>query len=462
LYSVLSGATTTTTTRAVRSSPKDNNRQMVLNPMTPTKMRLVLPADSSRSIGGGQDALLLQQIEQEQTAGDDHDHDHHHWPSSPSSRSPTKQQNTTMLEQADDDAALRIQLEMDQEMDRCSSPRRSLSPRKKLTITSTSTCTSSSSIRKTTSSILQATVPKIALEDITLGKVLGTGGFNTVYRVTCTELLLVGGNSLELLEINDSSEIVGADEYALKRLDEDIEDPAAVVTAAADLMFEAKILSDLPRHENVIRLLAVSTGFWDKPQEGFLILEQMADTLHDRLALWRRNPTKTAAQERTFQIAPGIARAMEFLHQHRVIYRDLKPQNVGIDAQGNVRLFDFGLARFHIVEGQERKLTGRTGSVRYMAPEVARSQDYSFPADVHSYSILVWEVCTLQKAYASAVSVSRLLKQVAHGKARPSVERIDCPATQELLKRCWHPEPDRRPPFAKIVKHAALRQGGAR
>jgi hypothetical protein len=67
---------------------------------------------------------------------------------------------------------------------------------------------------------LQVTVPKIALEDITLGKVLGTGGFKTVYRVTtCSELLLGGKNSLELLGNNDISEIMGA-EYALKRLDQ--------------------------------------------------------------------------------------------------------------------------------------------------------------------------------------------------------------------------------------------------
>jgi serine/threonine protein kinase len=383
---------------------------MVLNPMTPTKTRLVLPDSDAGQVF--HDAL---QIELETSD---------HWPSP--SRSLSKQRM--------EDDALKIQLEMDQDMDRCSSPCRS--PRKL-----TTKC-----VRKT--AILQATVRTIAVDDVTLGKVLGTGGFNTVYQVTCSELL--GENSFELLG-KDSSKM---GEYALKRLDEDIEDPAAVVTATADLVFEAKILSEIPRHENLIRLLAVSIGFWDKPQEGFLILEQMAGSLHDRLALWRRKPTQNA-QERMSQIAPGIARAMEFLHKNRVIYRDLKPQNVGIDAKGNVRLFDFGLARFH-VEGQ-RKLTGRTGSVRYMAPEVARSQDYSFPADVHSYSILVWEVCTLQKAYASAVSVSRLLKQVAHGKVRPSVERIDCPTTQELLKRCWHPEPDRRPPFAKIVKHAALR-----
>jgi serine/threonine protein kinase len=287
-----------------------------------------------------------------------------------------------------------------------------------------------------TTIVQRSPLPEIASEDVTLGGVLGTGGFSTVYRVTCASG-------------NESSEIC---EYALKRLDEDIED---LGTAVADLICEAKILSEIPYHKNIIRLHAVSTSFWDEPQEGFLILEQMADTLHDRLALLRRRPTQNA-KARMSQIAPCIARAMEFLHKNRVIYRDLKPQNVGFDAKGNIKLFDFGLARFHI-EGQ-RKLTGRTGSVRYMAPEIARGQEYSFPADVYSYSILVWEVCTLQKAYASAVSVSRLLKQVAYGKVRPSLERIDCPDTQELLTRCWHPDPDRRPPFAKIVRHAALRQ----
>jgi serine/threonine protein kinase len=141
---------------------------------------------------------------------------------------------------------------------------------------------------------------------------------------------------------------------------------------------------------------------------------------------------------------------MEFLHKNRVIYRDLKPQNVGIDAKGNVRLLDFGLARFH-VEGQ-RKLTGRTGSVRYMAPEVARSQDYSFPADVHSFGILMWEVCTLQKAYANSVSVSRMLRQEANGKVRPSLERIESLTMRDLLAACWNPDPSLRPTFERIVK----------
>jgi serine/threonine protein kinase len=288
------------------------------------------------------------------------------------------------------------------------------------------------------SSMVPRTLQKISMDDVAIESVLGTGGFASVYLATCAL-----GASEERAQ------------YALKRLDEDIlEDPAAAAAAATDLVFEAKILSEIPVHENIIRIHAVSIGFWDNPQEGFMILEQLADTLHDRLAKWRRRPSANA-QQRISQVGPGIALAMDFLHRNKVIYRDLKPQNIGFDAQGNVRLFDFGLAR--VYEEGERKLTGRTGSVRYMAPEVARCQEYGFPADVHSYAILLWEVYTLQKAYANAVSVSRLLKQVAHGMARPSVERFECTNTKDLLKRCWHPEADKRPPFSKIVRHSALR-----
>jgi serine/threonine protein kinase len=222
--------------------------------------------------------------------------------------------------------------------------------------------------------------------------------------------------------------------------------------AAADLVYEAKILSQLPEHENIVRLHALSTNFWENPQHGFLILERLKDTLHDRLAGWRRNPKcRNKQQLRITQIAPSIASAMKFLHQNRIIYRDLKPENIGFDATGNVRLLDFGLARVY-EKGETRKLTGRTGSARYMAPEVARSQPYSFPADVHSYSILMWEVCTLQKAYANAVNVSRMLRQVAHGTVRPSLERIESPAIKTLLSACWNPDPSMRPTFEYIVK----------
>ena len=71
-------------------------------------------------------------------------------------------------------------------------------------------------------------------------------------------------------------------------------------------------------------------------------------------------------------VACDIANAIHFLHSRNILYRDLKPDNVGFDLDGVVKLFDFGLA----TEFDEAKLklgtfrlTGDTGTIRYMAPE---------------------------------------------------------------------------------------------
>ncbi len=63
------------------------------------------------------------------------------------------------------------------------------------------------------------------------------------------------------------------------------------------------------------------------------------------------------------------------------MYRDLKPENVGFNIRDDIVLFDFGLAR-EIHSGDTKvtndtwKLTGETGSIRYMAPEVAANKPY--------------------------------------------------------------------------------------
>ena len=71
-------------------------------------------------------------------------------------------------------------------------------------------------------------------------------------------------------------------------------------------------------------------------------------------------------------VALGIAKALEYLHRHRVIYRDIKPQNIGIDHQGTVKLLDFGIAREIepdcIGSDDDRyRLTAMTGTLRYVS-----------------------------------------------------------------------------------------------
>jgi serine/threonine protein kinase len=160
----------------------------------------------------------------------------------------------------------------------------------------------------------------------------------------------------------------------------------ATMLAAECLAKEAEILSSLPRHPNVIQ----PTNLKEGPTHGFLLLRRVSTTLEELLKRWKirsmsssfledetsRNPfsfisNRRMKQERLLeeqqcrinQVGVGLSRAMAFLHSHRILYRDLKPANVGIDYEGQVRLFDFGFARtFHDDSEQDRLLTKLIGS----------------------------------------------------------------------------------------------------
>lgn len=96
--------------------------------------------------------------------------------------------------------------------------------------------------------------------------------------------------------------------------------------------------------------------------------------------------------------AKSMADALAYCHgsaipNAMVLHRDLKPDNIGFSLDGTVKIIDFGLARIvenATVSDQVYEMSGETGSLRYMAPEVANCQPYNQKADVVSINVLVW------------------------------------------------------------------------
>ena len=146
-----------------------------------------------------------------------------------------------------------------------------------------------------------------------------------------------------------------------------------------------------------------------------------------------------------------------------------QPDNIGFDLRGDVKLFDFGLAK-ELDDGMKSgycnefyELSGNTGSLRYMAPEVALSECYNLTADVYSFGLLLWQMCSLELPYDGMSRLDHSI-YVVKGNERPLLDPSWSAPVRILMKRAWEPDPSLRPSMDsthKILKREiiSLRDG---
>jgi serine/threonine protein kinase len=302
---------------------------------------------------------------------------------------------------------------------------------------------------------------------------------------------------------------------------------------------EATLLTRL-QHENIIEIYGVSSNnhttttatnnnnhhnnnkyskeTFQQPGGYFLVLQCMNQTLDGLIRTWRSassssslsgessEPTNNhisaiplatvpSLSQRLETYGVGIVNAMTYLHSKRIVFRDLKPQNVGVDRKGKVRLYDFGIAqemkmlapigKNHENQQEEASTTTTSigdgsccGSLRYLAPEVLLHRRANYPSDVYSFGVLLWQLCwSLEPPYyelnssntnCSLKTLEDFRQQVGRNHLRPSMEmeptipilQTTATATEEqqqqririrnLIKSCWHACPEQRPTFPQL------------
>lgn len=150
-------------------------------------------------------------------------------------------------------------------------------------------------------------------------------------------------------------------------------------------------------------------------------------------------------------IALGIAKGMKYLHESKIIHRDLKTQNVLLDEKKLPVICDFGTSRYLNLSGKSKPvLTGLCGTPNYMAPEFIKNESYDQSVDVYSYGMILWEMITKETPYCGKDP-----PQVIYMILSNQLLEIP-PETPEPLKKlilnCWSIDPTHRPPFSTIVK----------
>lgn len=159
------------------------------------------------------------------------------------------------------------------------------------------------------------------------------------------------------------------------------------------------------------------------------------------------------------QAAHDIAKAIAYLHERGILYRDLKPGNVGFqdNDKNTLQIFDFGLA----VElphsddpNQLYNLAGNTGTARYMAPEIIHNKPYNFKADTFSFMTLLWEILALKKPFAE-LSGPEVKEWVADFGNRPAISRSWPVAVRKMMKAGWSDAIDERPTMREVQETLA-------
>jgi hypothetical protein len=148
----------------------------------------------------------------------------------------------------------------------------------------------------------------------------------------------------------------------------------------------------------------------------YIVFEYVeGETLKERIARLGRLPVPEAVA-----YAIEIGRALSCAHSHRLVHRDVKPQNVLIDPDGRAKVTDFGIARS--LEAQGLTATGRVlGTTDYVSPEQAMGHDVTEQSDIYSLGICLYEMLTGEVPFRADTQVAVAMQHVRE--PLPDVQR---------------------------------------
>jgi len=153
--------------------------------------------------------------------------------------------------------------------------------------------------------------------------------------------------------------------------------------------------------------------------------------------------------ERVRYYAAEITLALEYLHQNGIIYRDLKPENVLLDADGNLKITDFGLSKDGMEEESARTETF-CGTPEYLAPEIVEGGPYTKSVDWWSLGCLIYEMFTGLPPFYDEDLQSMYTKKISEPLEMP--DEINDDHAKDIINKLLDKSPDTRLRNAEEIK----------
>jgi eukaryotic-like serine/threonine-protein kinase len=239
------------------------------------------------------------------------------------------------------------------------------------------------------------TQPRLLGGRYELDGVAGRGGMAEVYRA----------HDLRLDRI-----------VAVKTLREDL---ARDQTFQARFRREAQSAASL-NHPSIVAVYDTGEDNTGSSHVPFIVMEYVdGRTIRDLLRDDRR-----LLPERALEITDGVLRALDYSHRNGIVHRDIKPGNVMLNRQGEIKVMDFGIAR--VTSDAQATMTQTAqviGTAQYLSPEQARGERVDSRSDLYSVGCLLYELLTGRPPFTGDSPVAIAYQHVRENPVPPS--RVD-------------------------------------
>lgn len=195
-------------------------------------------------------------------------------------------------------------------------------------------------------------------------------------------------------------------------------------------------------------IVAVYDWGFDKPTGSYYIVMELLEGMTLKEAIQEHAPLPC---QTTAEIAMQVCDGLQDAHEHGIIHRDIKPQNIMLLRNKMAKIMDFGIARpsdVHITTG-----SNVLGTAQYISPEQTRGMDVTAASDIYSLGVVMYECVTGHVPFDGTDAVTVALKQAREAPVPPA---DDTPSVDQVMNRiilkCMEKSPDNRFASASELK----------
>ncbi|OUO90631.1 serine/threonine protein kinase [Gordonibacter sp. An230] len=259
--------------------------------------------------------------------------------------------------------------------------------------------------------------------------------FNNRYQIT------------ERIGIGGMAEVYRAQDNVLGRL---VAVKVMLPQYAADPAFTQRFKQEAAAAANLQSPYIVNVYDWGQDDGTYYIVMEFVRGSDLKTAINERGAIN---QRKMAEIGSQVCQALSVAHGLDIIHRDIKPQNIMVQPDGNVKVMDFGIARAK--NSVKTQTSSVLGTAHYISPEQAQGKELTAASDIYSLGIVLYEGATGRLPFDGPDAVSVAMKQVSDQPVPPREINPDIdPALEAIIMKAMEKNPAERFATAKDMRLA--------